>query len=173
MVHFPITSRLCGTVTMLLLTGGYEHSVDEKGRLFVPNKLRGQIDTLECGSDFFLVPGPNGILGLYPPKSFAHMAKRVAAGAETPEEAVAFERMLYGLAMQVELDKQGRLLLSEKIRKRAGLGTDLVLVGIDDHIEIWNSTTWEEYRVENLPALQQQMMKTRHEATKEATKQTV
>jgi MraZ protein len=172
-VSFPITGRLFGTVAMLLLTGGYEHTVDDKSRLFIPNKLRSQIDTLECGSDFLLVPGPNGILCLYPPKAFARMAKRVAAETETPEEALALERLLYGLSMPVELDKQGRLLLSEKVRKRAGLGDDLVLTGMDDHIEIWNIATWEEYRAEHLPALQQQMMKSRHEAVKEATKQTV
>jgi len=101
------------------------------------------------------------------------MVKRVAAEAETPEDAMKVERLLYGLSMQVELDKQGRLLLSEKIRKRAGLGTDLVLVGIEDHIEIWNLATWEEYRTENLPAVQQQIMKSRHDAVKEANKQTV
>lgn len=158
---------------MVLLTGGYEHSVDEKGRLFIPNKLRGLIDTTEWGSDFFLVPGPNGILALYPPKAFAKLAASAAAGADSAEDAVTMERMVYGLATRAELDKQGRLLLSEKVRKKAGLGIDMVLVGVGDHIEIWDAAIWEEYKTEHMPALQQQIMKVRHEAMKQASNQIV
>ena len=171
MVHFPIINHFGGTGTMLLLTGEYEHIVDEKSRLFISNKLRGQIDTAEYGSDFYLVPGPHGILYLYPEKCFEKTAVRAAAAAESPDDAVAVERMNFGLASKVELDKQGRLLVSEKMRKRSGLGNELTLVGVMDHIEIWNSTSWEEYIAEHQPAYQQQVMKTRQDAMKEATKQ--
>jgi MraZ protein len=156
---------------MLLLTGEYEHSVDEKGRLFISNKLRGQIDAVEYGSDFYLVPGPHGILYLYPAKCFESMAMRSAAGAEDPEGAIAYERMNFGLASKVELDKQGRLLISEKMRKRSGLSSELTLVGVKDHIEIWNSASWDEYVMEHHGNFQQQVMKTRQEVMKEATKQ--
>jgi MraZ protein len=170
-VNFPITSQLSGTRSMLLLTGEYEHSIDEKGRLFISNKLRGQIDAVEYGSDFYLVPGPHGILYLYPQKCFETMAMRSAADAEMPDDAIAYERMNFGLASKVELDKQGRLLITEKMRRRSGLGSELTLVGVKDHIEVWNSSSWEEYVAEHHGNFQQQVMKTRQDVMKEATKQ--
>jgi MraZ protein len=158
---------------MLLLTGEYEHTVDEKGRLFITNKLRGQIDASQYGSDFYLVPGPNGILCLYPEKCFERIAVRAAAGAGAPDETITFERMNFGLASKVELDKQGRLLVSEKTRRRSGLGSELTLIGVMDHIEIWNSASWEEYVTEHQASFQQQVMKARQEVMKEATKQII
>lgn len=171
MVDFPISGWFCGTGIMLLLTGEYEHTVDEKGRLFITNKLRGQIDAAEYGGDFYLVPGPNGILYLYPEKCFERMAVRATGGADAADDALAVERMNFGLASKVELDKQGRLLITDKIRKRCGLGSELTLVGVRDHIEIWNSASWDEYVVEHQGDYQQQVMKSRHEAMKEATRQ--
>ena len=130
---------------MLLLTGEYEHTLDEKSRLFISNKLRSQVDAEEHGSNFYLVLGANGILCLYPEKYFEQIALAVAPGTAAPDETVAFERISFALASRVELDRQGRLLLAEKVRKRAGLKNHLTLVGVRDHIEIWNSPQWERY----------------------------
>jgi len=147
---------------MLLLTGEYEHNIDDKGRLFISNKLRSQIDAAEHGSNFYLVLGANGILCLYPEKYFEQIALAVAPGTDAPDEAVAFERLSFALASKVELDRQGRLLLSEKLRRRAGLRGALTLVGVRDHVELWNTDSWEKYLAENFGQYQQQMLKARH-----------
>ena len=130
---------------MLLLTGEYEHTIDDKGRVLVSNKLRNQIDAEEHGSDFYLVVGANGILCLYPEKCFERMTVAMAQKNAAPDEIVAFERMNFALAGKVELDSQGRLLLNEKLRKRAGLKDNVTLVGVRDHIELWNTQDWEQY----------------------------
>ena len=161
MVYLPTNDNINGIDTMLLLTGEYEHTVDEKGRIFVSNKLRNQIDVDEYGSSFYLVPGSNGVLCLYPEKYFQQIALAVAAGTAAPDEAVAFERINFGLASKVELDRQGRLLLSEKLRKRATLGHNLTLVGVRDHVEIWNTDSWEKYLQNHLVQYHQQTMHTR------------
>ncbi|MBC8378441.1 MAG: hypothetical protein H8E62_04630 [Planctomycetes bacterium] len=135
---------------MLMLTGEYEHTLDEKGRLFISNKLRSQIDTVEHGSSFYLVLGANGVLCLYPEKYFQQIALVGAPGMGAPDESVAFERLSFALASKVELDRQGRLLINEKLRRRAGLGTTLTLVGVRDHIELWNTDDWEGYLEDNL-----------------------
>ena len=96
---------------MLLLTGEYEHTIDEKGRVLVSNKLRNQIDTKEHGSDFYLVVGANGILSLYPEKCFQRMTVAMSQKNTAPDEIVAFERMNFALAGKVELDSQGRLFI--------------------------------------------------------------
>jgi MraZ protein len=135
---------------MLMLTGEYEHSVDEKNRLFVSNKLRSQIDVDQYGSNFYLAMGPNGILCLYPEKYFQQIALVGAPGMGAPDESVAFERLSFALASKVDLDRQGRLLINEKLRRRARLGTELTLVGVRDHIELWNTDDWEGYLADNL-----------------------
>jgi len=146
---------------MLLLTGEYQHVVDGKSRVLVSNKLRGQIDSEEHGSNFYLVLGANGILCLYPEKYFERIALAVAPGSVAPDEAVAFERISFALTSKVELDNQGRLLLNEKLRKRAGLKNRITLVGVRDHIELWNTEDWEHYLADNMPQYQKQMMQAR------------
>lgn len=148
---------------MLLLTGEFEHSLDEKNRLFISNKLRSQIDCAEYGSDFYLALGANGILCLYPEKCFQQIALAGASGTGAPDEAVAFERLSFALASRIELDRQGRLLISEKLKRRANLGCQLTLVGVRDHIEIWNTEDWEQYFADNVGSFQHQVAQARQQ----------
>ncbi|MHC4289543.1 MAG: division/cell wall cluster transcriptional repressor MraZ [Planctomycetota bacterium] len=138
---------------MLMLTGEYEHTIDGKSRLFVSNKLRSQIDSDTYGSNFYLAMGSNGIYCLYPEKYFQQIALAGAPGIGAPDESVSFSK--------VELDRQGRLLINEKLRKRANLGTVLTLVGVRDHIEIWNTDDWERYLDDNLHQFHTQLAQAR------------
>jgi MraZ protein len=146
---------------MLLLTGEYQHVVDEKSRVLISNKLRNQIDSEEHGSNFYLVLGVNGILCMYPERYFERLVLSVAPNTTAPDEAVAFERMSFALASKIELDSQGRLLLNENLRKRAGLKDRITLVGVRDHIELWNSENWEQYLADNMAQYQKQMSQAR------------
>jgi MraZ protein len=146
---------------MLLLTGEYQHVIDGKSRVLVSNKLRNQIDADEHGSNFYLVLGANGILCLYPEKCFEQIVRAVAPAATAPDETVAFERISFALACKVELDAQGRLLLNENLRKRAGLKDRITLIGVRDHIELWNSETWEQYLADHMAQYQRQMSQAR------------
>jgi len=146
---------------MLLLTGEYEHVVDGKSRVLISNRLRNQIDAEEHGSNFYLVLGANGILCLYPEKYFEQIAFATTPETTAPDESVAFERISFALANKVELDRQGRLLLNEKLRKRAGLKDHITLVGVRDHIELWNSDNWEQYLADHMAQYQQQMSQAR------------
>ena len=146
---------------MLLLTGEHKHTVDGKSRVLISNKLRNQIDADEHGSNFYLVLGANGILCLYPEKYFEQIALAVAPNATAPDETVAFERISFALASKVELDSQGRLLLNERLRKRAGLKNNVTLVGVRDHIELWNSENWEQYLTDHMAQYQKQMSQAR------------
>jgi MraZ protein len=146
---------------MLLLTGEYQHVVDNKGRVLVSNKLRTQIDVDEHGSNFYLVLGANGILCLYPERYFEQIVHSIVPGTTAPDETVAFERMSFALASKVELDTQGRLLLNERLRKRAGLKDHVTLVGVRDHIELWNDEDWEQYLADHMAQYQAQMSQAR------------
>jgi MraZ protein len=152
---------MSGKKTMLLLTGEYRHVIDGKNRVLISNKLRGQIDVDEHGSNFYLVLGANGILCLYPEKYFEQIVLAVAPNTTAPDEAVAFERISFALASKVELDGQGRLLLNERLRERAGLKDRITLVGVRDHIELWNNENWEQYLADNMTQYQKQMSQAR------------
>ncbi len=156
---------------MLLLTGEHEHVIDNKGRVLVSNKLRNQIDSEEHGANFYLVVGANGILCLYPQKCFERMTRAMAKTKNAPDEAVAFERMNFALAGKVELDSQGRLLLNEKLRKRAGLKDNVTLVGVRDHIELWNTQDWEQYIGDNMAQYQRRVAEARQEILQEQNKE--
>ncbi len=156
---------------MLLLTGEFVHTLDEKSRLFISNKLRSQIDVKEYGCDFYLTMGPNGVLCLYPEKYFQQIALVGAPATAAPDEVVSFERMTFAMADRVELDRQGRLLLSERIRKRAHLGSALTLVGVRDHIEIWNTEDWEQYLADNLEQYQNQIAQARQTVLQKQSRQ--
>ena len=147
---------------ILLLTGEYKHVFDSKSRVLISNKLRSQIDIDEHGSNFYLVLGANGILCLYPEKYFEQIAIAAAPGTTAPDEAVVFERISFALASRVELDGQGRLLLNERLRKRAGLEDHITLIGVRDHIELWNSESWEQYLSDHMAQYQKQMAMARH-----------
>ena len=161
MVLFPIIVMFSGINAMLLLTGEYQHVIDAKSRVLISNKLRNQIDSDEHGSNFYLVLGANGILCLYPEKYFEQIVLSVAPNSTAPDEAVAFERMSFALTSKVELDAQGRLLLNERLRSRAGLKDHVTLVGVRDHVELWNSESWEQYLADNMAQYQKQMSQAR------------
>jgi MraZ protein len=156
---------------MLLLTGEYEGTLDEKGRVFISNKLRSQIDCDEHGNNFYLTLGANGILCLYPEKYFQQLALAESPGTVAPDEAIVFERMSFALAGKVELDRQGRLLINEKIRKRANLQDNLTLIGIRDHIELWNTEDWNKYVSDNFRQFQQQTMQARQAILQKQSKE--
>lgn len=146
---------------MLLLTGEYQHTIDSKNRVLISNKLRSQIDVQAHGSDFYLVLGSNGILCLYPEKCYEQLVSAAGSELAAPDEAVAFERMSFAMASKVELDSQGRLLLNDRLRKRAKLDDQVTLVGVRDHIELWNSQSWEQYLDDHMAQYQKQMSQAR------------
>jgi len=160
-VGFPKLILFSGIEVMLLLTGEYQHVVDDKSRVLISNKLRNQIDCDKHGSNFYLVLGANGILCLYPEKYFEQIVLATVPDAAAPDETVVFERMSFALASKVELDGQGRLLLNDRLRKRAGLRNQITLVGVRDHIELWNSESWEQYLADHMGQYQKQMSQAR------------
>ncbi len=146
---------------MLLLTGEFQHVVDGKGRVLVSNKLRNQIDVDAHGSNFYLVLGANGILCLYPESYYERIALAMVPQETAPDEAVAYERISFAFTNKVELDSQGRILLNDRLRKRAGLRDHITLIGVRDHIELWNDEDWEQYVSSHMVQYQKQMSQAR------------
>ncbi len=131
--------------SLLFLTGEYEHKLDPKNRLFIPTGLRDCIYPERDGLGFFLVFGRNKILGLYPDEYYRRLAVSEGGRLVPAAELVDFERVSFALASHVDLDPQNRVTLPARMVARAGLGREIVLIGVKDHIEIWDAKAWKHY----------------------------
>jgi MraZ protein len=148
---------------MLLLTGEYELNLDGKYRLFIPTRVREQISQEDHGGSFYVVLGVNRIVNIYPDKYYQRIALAVAPRMVAPDELLAFERINFALAGKVELDRQGRLLLGEKLASRAGIEEQATLIGVRDHLEVWPREQWDRYMSEHLPMHEQVLLRLREE----------
>ena len=149
---------------MLLLTGEFNLTIDEKNRMSIPVKLREQICQEENGSGFYLTPGVNRIINLYPDKYYQRIALAVAPRKVAPDESLVFDRINYALAGRVELDRQGRVLLPEQAMRRAGLKEQVTLIGVRDHLEVWDRQQWESYLNDHIANHEKMLLQARREA---------
>jgi MraZ protein len=123
-----------------MLIGSYNHSIDAKGRVFIPKKWRDDLG--EC---FIVTKGMNNcLLGMSMDswRTFADKAKQLPLTDKTAQD---FKRTMFPNANDCELDKQGRILLPAQLRDFAGLDKDVTVIGLDDRIEIWDSAAWDTY----------------------------
>jgi MraZ protein len=123
-----------------VFTGEYRHSVDDKGRLAVPAKFRAQL-----GAGAVVSRWLDACLAIHTQDGWNDLSAKVAALPITDPNARRFSRLIFAGAAEVELDRQGRILLPAYLREHIELGGDAVIVGSRDHAEIWVPTTWEAY----------------------------
>ena len=121
-----------------MLTGEFNHSIDSKGRLIIPSKLR---DSL--GEHFVITKGMDGCLFLYPENEWEAFEKKLRTLPLTNKKARDFKRFFLGSAVDGEIDKQGRVLLSSSLRTYASLEKEVVLAGVLDKVEIWSKEAWD------------------------------
>lgn len=122
-----------------MFTGEYRHSVDAKGRIAIPVRFRTPL-----GEAAVLARWVDGCAAIFPRASFEDLAEKVAKLPLSDERARAFSRFLFSGAFEVESDQQGRILLPAAIRDWSGVGSDAVVVGSRDHVEIWEPGRWEK-----------------------------
>lgn len=116
----------------------YNYTVDTKGRLIVPSKFREQL-----GDEFVVTKGMDGCLFVYANEDWTAFEQKLTSLPLINKEARKFARFFLAGAAQVEVDKQGRILLPANLREFAGLDKDVVLVGVGSRIEIWSRENWE------------------------------
>lgn len=128
----------------MLLTGTFARSIDEKLRVAIPKRLR---ETLGCsvGGSLYVAPGTDGSIAMYPEESFANWGDRLRTAPPTQKEVRAFTRLFYAQAQRVELDQQGRIRIPAELAALAKLGKEAVLLGVQDHLELWAAEQWNRY----------------------------
>ena len=131
-----------------MLIGEYEHSIDAKGRLIMPAKLRDDI-----GEKFIITKGLDGCLFGFSQKEWANFEEKLKTLPLTNKNARDFVRFFLSGAMECEIDKQGRFLIAGNLRQYAHMDKEIVIIGVGTRIEIWNREEWKKYNSsENISA---------------------
>ena len=116
----------------------YNHTIDTKGRLIIPAKFREKL-----GEEFVVSNGMDGCLFVYANDAWNAFEQKLTSLPLINKEARQFARFFLAGAAEVELDKQGRILLPANLREFAGLDKDVVLVGVGSRVEIWSKDKWD------------------------------
>ena len=124
-----------------MFIGEYEASLDEKGRVAVPTKFRATLK-----GKAVVTRGLDGSLFLYPGAEWKTMAEKLASLPISTANTRAFSRLMLAGAMEVEFDKQGRIILPSYLKEFAGLLKRVVFAGLYNRIEIWSEEHWKVYK---------------------------
>ncbi len=124
-----------------MFIGEYKHTIDDKGRLAIPVKFRGDL-----ARGAVVTRGLDASLFLFPKEEWDKLAEKLAALPLGKSDSRAFARLMLAGAMDVPSDKQGRIVIPEYLRTYAGIGKSAVVVGVYNRLELWDETKWDAYK---------------------------
>lgn len=124
-----------------MFIGEYQHTIDEKGRLAVPAKFRKDLN-----KGAVITRGLDNCLFLYPMEEWTALADKLSKLPIGQANTRAFARLMLAGAMDADLDKQGRVIIPDYLRKFAKIGKKVVLAGLYNRIEVWDEGEWEKFK---------------------------
>ena len=122
-----------------MLIGEYAHSLDTKGRLIMPAKLR-----QDMGDKFIVTKGLDGCLFAFSQNEWLNFETKLKSLPLSDKNARNFVRFFLSGATECELDKQGRFLIPNNLRIAANLEKDTIIIGVGTRLEIWDKATWDK-----------------------------
>ncbi|WP_129628174.1 division/cell wall cluster transcriptional repressor MraZ [Candidatus Oscillochloris fontis] len=120
-----------------MFLGEFEHSIDDKGRVAIPARFREDLS-----EGMVLTRGFDACLQAFPRSIWQQLAQKVSSLSLGSPEARTLRRMLFSNAAEVEIDRQGRILVPQNLREYAGLAEQVVISGMDTYFEIWATDRW-------------------------------
>lgn len=124
-----------------MFIGEYSHNLDDKGRLAVPIKFR-----RDLAKGAVVTRGLDSCLFLYTKNEWEKLAEKLAALPISQANSRAFARLMLAGAMDLEMDKQGRVILPEYLRNFAGIKKATIVAGLYNRLELWDETRWQNYK---------------------------
>ena len=119
--------------------GEFEYKIDEKGRIPLPPRFRAHLK-----DGVVLTPGTEKCITAYPISEWKKLADSLTGGTVTRSKVRQLNRALFGAASYLNIDGQGRIGLPVPLREHAEVTDEVVIVGVNNYIELWNSVHWEE-----------------------------
>ncbi|WP_353892212.1 division/cell wall cluster transcriptional repressor MraZ [Proteinivorax hydrogeniformans] len=123
-----------------MFLGEFFHNLDGKGRVIIPAKFREGL-----GKGFIITRGLDNCLFVYPKDEWANMEEKLKSLPFTQGDARAFVRFLFSGATECEIDKQGRVLIPQTLRRYANIEKEAVIIGVSNRVEVWSKEKWEKY----------------------------
>ena len=120
-----------------MFLGEFEHAIDDKGRVAIPARFRE-----ELGEGMVLTRGFDQCLQAFPRARWQELSAKVSSLSLGSAEARNLRRMLFANAAEVEVDRQGRILIPQNLREYAGLAEQVVITGLDTYFELWSGERW-------------------------------
>ena len=133
-------------VETMLLTGTFLRSLDDKRRFALPKKIRDVFD-----NTVYITPGTDASLWLYPASIFTKLADQLSHAPPTGQDVRTFQRLFFAQAECQEMDAQARVRIPASLASLAKLSKEVVLLGVRDHLEIWDRQLWDAYLAEQQP----------------------
>ena len=124
----------------MVFQGEYDHSVDDKGRVIIPTKLRSSI-----GDRFYMTKGLNNCIFIYTEAEYKNLTEMLQKQRQLDEHTMVLQRFF--TSTESSVDSQGRVAIPSKLRDWAKIGDqgDVVIIGTTNRIEIWSRVNWENY----------------------------
>ncbi len=132
-----------GKVVIYMFMGEYHHTIDEKGRLTIPSKIR-----YDLGEEFIITRGLDNCIFVYPKDAWEDIIKKYKELPNT-KDARNFMRFFLSGATLCSFDKQGRINIPIPLTAYAGLIKECIIIGVDDRLEVWGKERWESFVEEN------------------------
>lgn len=123
-----------------MLIGEYQHNIDAKGRVFMPAKFRE-----ELGENFLVTKGIGKCLFVFSLEEWKTFADKLKQIPMTDTSSQSFIRMLFASACECGPDKQGRILLPQRLRDFAEMEKEAVAIGVGSRAELWSAENWAKY----------------------------
>ncbi len=134
-----------------MFTGKHLHTIDDNNRLAIPSSIRKCVDEKKEGKGFYITPGLDKCLAIYPPLHFKEITKKLSELMFTNQKARTFQRLFFSRSSSfVTCDKQGRIIIPQLHKDYAGLKKEVVIIGVMDKIEIWDLQQWNEFEEDNV-----------------------
>jgi len=129
-----------------MLIGEYIHSIDDKNRISLPAKFR-----KETGKRLVVAPGLDKCLFVFTYKEWQRISEVLTKSNLLQSNNRSFSRFFFGGATEVVVDNIGRILIPDFLREYAQLKNEVIVIGVQNRLEIWNAKTWRDYKrvVEN------------------------
>jgi MraZ protein len=119
--------------------GEFEYKIDEKGRVPLPPRFRG---LLRAG--MVLSPGVEGCITVYPLDEWKKLADSLTAASMSPSRLRTLKRAVFATAFSLKMDNQGRIALPAPLKAHAEIVSEIVVIGANNYLELWNKVRWEE-----------------------------
>jgi MraZ protein len=130
---------------MIFFNGAHEHTIDAKNRLAIPSEFRERIDPDRDGKKYYIVPGtPRNRLWIFTQSYFESVASRLGSDLIRNSDLLAYEQKTFPRVADAEPDSQGRIIIPEWMLRKTGLGREVMVCGVRDHMEVRRRDEWEK-----------------------------